>query len=200
MANPAASLRAFFDQAAPGWAARQVDYGLLEWLLDRLDWASGQRVLDLGGGTGHLVAALRRRVGAAGRIALVDLSPCMLRHAAAPATAAGALRCCGAAEALPLRPGMWDTVIGMGLYPHLADRDAALAQIAAVLAPQGQLAFMHLIGRQRLNQLHSGMGYPVARHLLPPAVEVAAALRRAGFAVTCALDEEDRYLVAGRRQ
>ena len=119
------SLRRFFDEAAPRWATRVVDMDLMEDLLDRVGVNAGWRILDLGGGTGHLLRSLRRRVGPTGRVGLMDLSCSMLELAASASEAARALRCCGAAEALPLRPGQWDAVIGMGLYPHLADRAAA---------------------------------------------------------------------------
>lgn len=191
-------LRGFFDAAAPRWANRSFDRILMEELLDLVPLAPGARVLDLGGGTGHLLASLRRRVTAAGVVCLVDLSLGMLRQAAESAAAANAWRCCGRAENLPLQRGAWDVVIGMGLYPHLADRPASLAEIRGLLVPSGQVAFLHLIGRDRLNDLHRGIGGVVATHLLPPAEEVAQVLANAGFTVEREIDGEDRFLVAGR--
>lgn len=191
-------LRAFFDAAAPGWATRDFERVLMEELLDRVGLKRGDRVVDLGGGTGHLLYALRRRVGEAGSLCLVDLSLAMLQHAAPSAAETHTCRCRGVAERLPLREASRDAVVGMGLYPHLTDRAAALAEISRVLVPGGRLAFLHLIGRQRLNELHGGIGGVVGDHLLPSGDQVAETLEAAGFAVLDVLDREDAFLVSGR--
>lgn len=193
-------LQGFFDEAAPRWANRSFDRILMEELLDLVCLAPGARVLDLGGGTGHLLPLLRHRVTAAGRICLVDLSREMLRQAADPASLAGAARCCGRAEELPMRPGSWDAAIGMGLYPHLADPPAALREIRRMLTEGGRVAFMHLIGRDRLNDLHRGIGGVVANHLLPAGTEVARTLAGAGFMVETVVDQADRFFVQAVRR
>ena len=193
-----AELRDFFDEAAARWAARTLDRALIERLVDRVGLAVGNSVVDLGGGTGHLLAPLRVRVGPAGRLCMVDLSPAMLHHAVDPARVSDAWRCCGVAERLPLGDGRWDAVIGMGMYPHLRDPAAALAEIVRVLVPGGRVAFLHLIGRVRLNELHGGMG-PVSTHLLPPADAVAGTLAAAGLQVYDVVDQPDSFLVAARK-
>ena len=198
-ARPRHEVRAFFDRAAPAWAVRDFDRALMERLIDQVGLAPGDRVLDLGGGTGHLLPVLRQRVGASGAVCLVDRSMQMLRHATAPAGPARATRCCGLVEHLPLAGGSWSAAICMGLYPHLGDRAAALAEIRRVLVPGAPLAVLHLIGRERLNALHAGLEDVVADHLLPPGSEVAASLAAAGFVVGQVRDLEDSFLVTARR-
>lgn len=190
-------LQTFFDRAAPEWAVRSFDGALMEELIDRVGLRRGDRVLDLGGGTGHLLAALRRRVGADGAVCMVDLSPEMLRHAADPARCHGALRVCGMVEDLPLAEGGWDAAFCMGLFPHLTDPRAALAGIRRVLVAGGKVAVMHLIGREKLNGLHRQIGGIVAEDLLPPGEEVAGVLREAGFRVEEVRDEENCFQVLG---
>lgn len=198
--RPLHDVGAFFDRAAPRWAVRDFDRALMERLIGQVGLAPGDRVLDLGGGTGHLLPVLRQRVGASGVVCLVDLSMQMLRHAGAPAGPARAGRCCGLVEHLPLAGGRWNAAICMGLYPHFSDRRAALAEIRRALVPGGRLAVLHLIGREELNALHAGLEDVVADHLLPPGREVAASLAAAGFAVGEVRDLEDSFLVTARRQ
>ena len=197
--EPMRDVRDFFDRAARRWAVRDFDGALMARLVDRVGLGPGDRVLDLGGGTGHLVPVLRDRVGPTGAVCMMDLSMEMLRHAAGPAGRARAARCCGIVEQLPLRDRRWNAAICMGLFPHLADRRAALAEIWRALVPGGRMAILHLIGRHRLNALHAGLEETVSHHLLPSGDEVAAQLEEAGFAVGEIQDLEDRFLVTARR-
>ena len=193
------NLQDFFDQSASEWAIRSFDFSLMENLIDRVGLHPGDRVLDLGGGTGHLLPTLRERIGEQGMACMVDLSPEMLRQAATPAARTRAMRCCGLVENLPLKDGQWDAVVCMGLFPHLIDRQRALAEIRRALVPSGRIAILHLIGRKKLNAIHQGIGRAVADDLLPPGEDVARMLVEAGFQVGEVLDREDCFEVTGKR-
>jgi demethylmenaquinone methyltransferase/2-methoxy-6-polyprenyl-1,4-benzoquinol methylase len=192
-------LQEFFDRSASEWAVRSFDFSLMESLIDRIGLLPSDRVLDLGGGTGHLLSTLRKRIGEQGMVCMVDLSPEMLRQAATPAARTRAMRCCGLVENLPLKDGQWDAVVCMGLFPHLIDRQRALAEIRRALVPSGRMAILHLIGREKLNVLHQEIGRAVADNLLPPGEKVAQMLVEAGFQVEEVLDREDCFEVTGKR-
>lgn len=96
----------------------------------------GRTVLDVGCGTGRLLAALveRAHVRAWG----VDASAEMLAVARdALPTGVGLKQ--GRAEALPFRDG-WFERVTMSLVVHLVDRPLAFAEARRVLAPDGRLA------------------------------------------------------------
>ena len=96
----------------------------------------GQRVLDLGCGTGRLAAALTEQDVA--RVWGVDASAEMLAVAREKLPAAVGLKE-GRAEQLPFRDAWFDRVV-MWLVVHLIDRPAAFREVARVLVPHGQLA------------------------------------------------------------
>jgi len=96
----------------------------------------GQRVLDLGCGTGRLSAALAEQ-GIA-RVWGVDASPEMLAVAREKLPATVGLKE-GRAEELPFRGAWFDRVV-MWLVVHLVDRSAAFREVARVLVPGGRLA------------------------------------------------------------
>jgi ubiquinone/menaquinone biosynthesis C-methylase UbiE len=83
--------RASYDRIS-GW------YDLLEGLwenksrdrgLNKLNVREGEKVLDIGCGTGEAVVALAKSVGASGKVCGVDISPRMLRIAAGKVHEAG---------------------------------------------------------------------------------------------------------------
>ena len=96
----------------------------------------GQRVLDVGCGTGTLATALAER--ALARVWGVEPSEAM-RAVARGRVPRGVGLKAGSAEALPFRDGWFDRVV-MCLVVHLVDRPRALEEARRVLAPAGRVA------------------------------------------------------------
>jgi SAM-dependent methyltransferase len=106
------------------------------------DLQPGERVVDIGCGAGidSLIAA--KMVGPAGLVIGVDMTPAMLAMARQSVSEAGAgnveIRE-GLAESLPVPDGWADVVISNGVLNLLADKLAALQEMARVLKPTGRL-------------------------------------------------------------
>jgi ubiquinone/menaquinone biosynthesis C-methylase UbiE len=96
----------------------------------------GRKVLDVGCGTGKLLAALAERAHA--KAWGVDASKEMLAVARTRLPAAVGLRP-GRAEELPFRDGWFDRAT-MALVVHLVDRPTAFAEARRVCAEGGRLA------------------------------------------------------------
>jgi demethylmenaquinone methyltransferase / 2-methoxy-6-polyprenyl-1,4-benzoquinol methylase len=104
---------------------------------------SGQRALDVAGGTGDLALGMLRQVGKEGRVVLSDINPAMLevgRDRLLDLGFVGNVECLVAdAERLPFDDDSFDCVtIGFGLR-NVTDKAAALRSIHRVLKPGGQL-------------------------------------------------------------
>jgi demethylmenaquinone methyltransferase / 2-methoxy-6-polyprenyl-1,4-benzoquinol methylase len=104
---------------------------------------SGQRVLDVAGGTGDLALGLAHQVGQSGLVVLTDINAAMLgegRDRLINAGLVSGVQCVQAnAERLPFAAGSFDCVtIGFGLR-NVTDKAAALASMRSVLKPGGQL-------------------------------------------------------------
>jgi len=193
-----AELSTFFGNGAHAWAKRTPDLERVRSLLGPVRILRGQSVVDLGTGTGHILPVLESLVGPAGRVCGLDLSEEMLAYAAGVKESRTVL-VRAAAEALPLESRAWDAVICMGIFPHFADRSAALREIHSVLVPGGRIAVLHLIGRERLNALHQELGGAIANDLLPGRVEMAADLDSSGFKVQEVAEMADGYRALGVR-
>ncbi len=140
--------RAQWDQAAAAWHGWGTF--LEEWLgeattlmLDVAGIGTGSTVLDVAAGSGGQTLAAARRVGPTGRVLATDISPEILRHAAADAAAAG-LDQVGTqeldGERLEVEAAAFDAAISrLGLI-YFPDQPGALAGQYRALRPGGRAA------------------------------------------------------------
>ena len=109
-------------------------------VVDRLELAGDERVLDAGCGTGRVTEQLLARLPR-GRVIGLDASPGMLAAAArrlAPYGARVALVGADLRHPLPLRAPV-DAVLSTAAFHWIADHAALFRHLAAVLRPGGQL-------------------------------------------------------------
>ena len=108
-------------------------------LLDDLQLAKGQRLLDVACGTGIVARLAKERLGRAGSVAGVDLNPGMLAVARQLAPDVDWRE--GDAASLPLGDGeQFDAVACQQGFQFVADKAAAARQLRRALAPGGRLA------------------------------------------------------------
>jgi ubiquinone/menaquinone biosynthesis C-methylase UbiE len=118
-----------------GLAARYYDrvfrYGGPSALLNGLRPQPGDRVLDIGGGTGRVSSTF----GDVLQTIVCDPSPGMNLEAQAK----GLHVCAGMAERLPFADASFQRVILVDTFHHLLDQAAAIVELLRVLAPDGRL-------------------------------------------------------------
>ena len=105
--------------------------------------AAGERVLDVGCGTGWTTRAAARATGD-GRALGVDISEMLVQRARSTAAAEGVANVAFAvadAQDHPFDPGGFDVAISRFGVMFFADAVAAFANVARALAPGGRLAF-----------------------------------------------------------
>lgn len=133
----------------------------------------GQRIVDVGCGAGldSLIAA--KKVGPAGRVIGVDMTPSMLDKAHQAAEEAGLTNVVefreGYAEALPVPDGWADVVISNGVLSLIPDKYTALEEMSRVLKPGSRLQVGDILVQKRRASL-----------VLSPA-ELEATVVAAGF-------------------
>ena len=118
-------------------------------LIEQAHITSGQRVLDIGCGTGTLAVQLKReRVDV--EIIGLDPDPKALRRAKAKATRAGVRVQFdqGFADGLPYESSSFDRVLSSLMFHHLEDetREKTLSEVRRVLKPAGSFHLLDFAG------------------------------------------------------
>src|SRR5215217_639996 len=135
--NPAAcpySQRLFLDLPRP-FMRRQT-------LRDMLDLAPGERVLEVGPGTGYYSLDVARQLAPDGRLDVLDLQQPMLDELMRRAVLAGMANVVatqGDARDLPFPAATFDAAFLVATLGEIPDHDRALRELLRVLKPGGRL-------------------------------------------------------------
>ena len=120
-----------------------------ERLREALGPEAGERVLEIGPGTGYYTVDLARWVGAEGTVEILDIQQEMLDHTLARAREHGVSNVhatLGDARDLPYEDDSFDAAILITVLGEIPDQDAALREIDRVLRPGGRLIVGELLG------------------------------------------------------
>jgi ubiquinone/menaquinone biosynthesis C-methylase UbiE len=118
----------------------------------------GERLLEIGPGTGYYTLDLAEWVGPEGKVEIFDLQREFLDHTtrrAAERGLANVIPTQGDATALPYEDGSMDAVILTAVLGEIPDTGAALREIRRVLEPGGRLVVGELIGDPHFTTLAS---------------------------------------------
>jgi SAM-dependent methyltransferase len=114
-----------------------------------------ERVVDVGCGAGIDSFIAANKVGSAGRVIGVDMTPAMLERAHGSAIEGGFTNVVfrqGYGEALPVSDGWADVVISNGVLNLMPDKAAALGEMARVLKPGGRLQIGDILVQKEVPQ------------------------------------------------
>jgi SAM-dependent methyltransferase len=118
-------------------------------LREMLDVEPGERILEVGPGTGYYTLDVAEWVKPDGRVDILDLQPEMLDHTMRRAGERGLANVTPTqsdATAMPYEDGSFDAAYLVTVLGEIPDQDAALRELARVLKPGGRLVVGELIG------------------------------------------------------
>jgi ubiquinone/menaquinone biosynthesis C-methylase UbiE len=136
-----------FNQWADSGRGEEMErhhISIAEQTLQLMELKPGERVLDLGCGTGWATRLLARLVGegptAFGQVVGLDVSDEMVRRARMQSREfENALFVWGSAQHIPWEENYFDKVLSIESFYYYPDQDRVLAELFRVLAPHGRL-------------------------------------------------------------
>jgi ubiquinone/menaquinone biosynthesis C-methylase UbiE len=169
--NPSAcpySQRFFIELPHPGITRAR--------LVEILEPRPGERVLEIGPGTGYYTFEMAGRLDG-GQVDIFDIQQEMLDHVVREASKRGVTNvhpALGDAQALPYGDGSFDAAVLITVLGEIPDQDRALTEIARVLKPGGRLIVgemmvdPHIVTSGKLRERAAGAGLSFVRRLGSP--------------------------------
>jgi len=154
----------------------------------------GDRLLDVGTGTGVLISYMKKYGPA--EIHACDLAERMLGRVREKFP--GVVTHQSDVSDLALPDGSLDAAFINGCFSNILDKDKALGNLARMLRPGGRLVVSHPLGRSFIVELKKHA--PLYLDLLPGEAEAREMLGRHGFRITQFKDEAAFYLVVAEAE
>ena len=123
-----------------------------------LEAEAGERILEVGPGTGYYTLDMAEWVGDGGKIEIFDIQQEMLDHTMRRATERGLSNVeptLGNAESLPYEDHSFDAAVLTTVLGEIPDQEAAVLELKRVLKPGGRLVVGELFGDPHMVTLGS---------------------------------------------
>jgi len=192
------SHRNFFNNLADEWDTLVEDNPDLEKYMKQFGVNRGDRVLDVGAGTGRLTAMLSKMVGPDGLVVAVDFSEKMLSIAKERLNSNNVRFICADACTLSLADQSFTKVICFSTFPHIIDKKNALQEFYRVLSVGGKCLILHTCSSDKLNSFHASLNGIVRHDTLPSAKSLALLLKSLNFSVNF-FERSDLFWVEGEK-
>ncbi len=175
----------FFNELAEKWDNRfetQKLENFLEELVPTFGLKEGQRILDVGTGTGILLPYLLHEVGSKGHIIALDYAKKMIKVCKSKYKHFSNIDFfVTKIEEIKFSSNSFDAVICFAVFPHLENKVRALNQINRILKKDGRLIIAHALSSEEIRAHHKDCSSVVAQDILPTKNKMNKLLKQTGF-------------------
>ena len=195
--------KTFFEDRAVKWdMICKHDEAKLEEIFKVLALKKGDRVLDVGTGTGILIPLILQRIGSEGKIIALDYAENMIRkakekfpHKEYPNVNFVIKNFFEVASKEP-----FDSIICYSCFPHLEDQNQFFCKSFDLLKANGTLLIAHSSSRTEINEMHARKHEAIHEDYLPSLEEIKAMGEQCGFAVLAKKNDEKIFYVLMKKQ
>ncbi|HDQ44951.1 MAG TPA: methyltransferase domain-containing protein [bacterium] len=191
--------RDYFNRLAMDWEARMPGRPDFRDYLKEFNVGKGERILDIGAGTGRMTRFLGEFSGRDGCVVAQDIAERMLSESRKISGNGSIHHCCEDVMNLAYRERSFDKILCFCAFPHFQDKPRALSEMARVLKPGGRLLILHTDSSERLNAFHATLAAPVNRDRLPGIVRIRELFGRTGLVPVRMEESDSLYWAEGEK-
>ncbi len=189
----------FFNEIADQWD-EITKHNLMkaELLVGMLGIQQGDKVLDVGTGTGVLIPILSSYTDS-GNITAIDVAENMIEVAKKKFKNSQVRFIADDVLQHSFGNEQFAFIVCYSMFPHFPDKAKAIQGLSALLAENGKLAIIHSNSRDEINAHHSKCDDAVREDKLPLAPVLMDMMTHNGLREEILIDNEQMYLVCGKK-
>jgi len=190
----------FFNGLAKRWDDLRADDRLkIGNLVEMVGFAIGDRVLDIGSGTGVLLPFVKQAIGEKGLITAIDFAVNMINRAEEKHRHLSEITYVVDDIMKFQSETLFDKIVCLNFFPHVKDKKAFILRIRELLIPYGTFVIMHDLSRAAVNGIHQN-SEKVKNDRLPKGPKVAEMLAAAGYEVEMVPDNDELYFIKAMKK
>ena len=191
----------FFEKFAETWDEITFhDPKKIKKILSVLDLKSGQKVVDVGSGTGVMIPYLFNCVKESGSIVALDFSEnmIMISKRKYPIEKFPNLKF----EVQDINNFSmnreYDAILCYSCFPHFKDKDRTISHLSKGLKKQGKLMIAHSDSRETINNIHiNAKSKIIHKDSLPTIEKISSLMEKSGLKVIETLDSNEMFYILG---
>jgi ubiquinone/menaquinone biosynthesis C-methylase UbiE len=183
------------DHATGRYDKHKKDF---ERLFSFLPLKPGDRVLDVGCGTGVLVPFILERITASGILYELDFAEKMLEVNQRMHGEENIRFILADAENVPLDRASCDAVICFSCFPHFYDKEKVVTTLFRILKAGGIFAVSHFDSSEGINK-HHGSCHAVMHDHLPDRAAMCAMFQTINLGIDVFIDEPGFYCIIAKK-
>ena len=194
--------KTYFDRHAARWDEELGYAEKADKLAEVTRWfdiTRGDRILDVGTGTGVLLPFLAEAIGPSGVLVAMDFSYPMLEKAKHCNLERRWVLVNATVAAMPFRSNLYDRVTCFSALPHFPDKTGALSEMVRVLRKGGWLFIAHLHSVEEMNAFHQKVGGAVGHDRLPSPHDMGSLMEGCGCHEFSFVNQPGKFLARARK-
>lgn len=183
------SVKKFFNRLAPTWDNTPSDISVIENIISSLNINIGDKVLDVGCGTGIITPILSSK--SKNEVIGIDISNKMIKIAKSKYIDKNVLFYC--TNYYKYNTKNFDLIVCFNAYPHFIKQQLFVKKSFELLNDSGRIAIIFDNNTDTINSFHNNLDSKIARNISSPKIE--AALFEKYFIPLVTIEEKNKYIL-----